>query len=408
MLAMEVTASAARVAVAVGVSIAALTPAAAQETGSIRLEDPVFFSEARSSTVAAGEGFLVVWNDEQPLLAREVGPKGERTGSNTVLVEPFVRFYPFDFEATAAGSDFIVGWHDNYFNEFQFYGPSCELFARRLGDGSAPGPELCVTGTSLDINWLSGLVGREDGSFAVAANRAPNTSYYRSEQRGSVSRTIRSYSPTDEQTGVSFLGKAVGSMSRAGDGFAVTEAALYETPSAQRLTATLDDDGPRVTIDDGGLLLESPGEGFLVVWRSAADTLSAQRRTEGFVVAGAPMEIAAGTGIREADAFEAVDGGFLVVWRDTPDSTEVTRWRYLRPDGVLEPAFEFTGDGGAALDDLTDVAVDRDGRFIASFGEWVRGGQFDRTVVVDGFGTDQAALSVSTGQPNAVAAGTAA
>ncbi|MEO1369695.1 MAG: hypothetical protein AAFX50_21145, partial [Acidobacteriota bacterium] len=208
--------------------------------------------------------------------------------------------------------------------------------------------------------------------------------------------------------GASFESKGIFSMSGAGDGFAVVEAGIYETPTAQRLTETLEDDGARVAVEPARALLESPGEGFLVVWQDGfADTLTAQRRTEDFTLDGAGIEIAAGTAIRQVDGFEAIDGGFLVVWRDSPASAEITRWRYLRPDGVLEPAFEFTGDGGVSLTDLPEVAVDRDGRFIAAFGEWVRGGQFDRTVVVDGFGTDQAALTVSTARPDATASGSA-
>ncbi|MEO1085636.1 MAG: hypothetical protein AAFY88_15455, partial [Acidobacteriota bacterium] len=385
-----------------------VAPTVAQDTGSIFLEAPTFFAANRAATVAGGESFLVVWNDEQPLLARQVGSKGERTGSNTVLVEPYVRFYPFDFEATAAGPDFVVGWHDNYFNEFQFFGPQGEIFTRRLEGGAAPGPALSISGISLDNDRLSGLQGRNDGSFAVGYSSSPNDSYYRSGQRGSVRRGIRSYSPTDQQTSSSFESKGIFSMSRAGEGFAVVEAGLYEIPTAQRLTETLDDDGPRVTVEPARALLESPGEGFLVVWQDGfADTLTAQRRSEDFGVDGAGVEIASGTDIRQVDGFEAIDGGFLIVWRDSPVAGEVTRWRYLRPDGVLEPAFEFTGDGGEPLDDLTEVAVDREGRFIVSFGEWIRAGQFDRTVVVDGFGVDQAALTVSTVQPGATATGLA-
>ncbi|MEO1084577.1 MAG: hypothetical protein AAFY88_10060, partial [Acidobacteriota bacterium] len=266
-------------------------PARAQDSGSLDLGTAVYLGPGVDPTGAAGKGFVVVWREGGALFAREVDAKGASASSPPALVGNFTRFGNPEFSATAAGSDFVVAWHDEYSNEFQYYGPAGEIFARRLRDAEPASEPLVVRSKSTDFDRLIDLKGTDTGQFVVATNSTPRN-YYRTGGSAGPSysitfRNIRGFSPSDVGSGSNTRTASASSMSRAGEGFAVVEFVEYQGPFAQGLTATAADDGPQVALGDGSFLAEAPAEGFLVVWKSPSSAPNRARRlTEDFAVDG--------------------------------------------------------------------------------------------------------------------------
>ncbi|MEM1177035.1 MAG: hypothetical protein AAGM22_01725 [Acidobacteriota bacterium] len=367
----------------------------ADNSGSLHLEPAVLLGTGTDPVVAANDGFLVVWKTGGTILAREVGTKAERTASSPSVVERFSRSASEDLHVTAAGSDFVAVWHDSYRNEFQFFGPPGEIFARRMRGAAPLADPIAVSLRDRQSESVVGVEGTDAGHFVVAWNSTDTYSYY-----ATTDQRIRAFSPMDQPSSSLSFNSRLSSLAPADDGFAVVESVLYQGVFAQKLALDGEDVGEQVPLEDGTRLAHAPGEGFLVVWKdfSGAPNLG-QRLTSDFAADGDAFEISEATGQGPALVFEAIDGGFLLAWRGSVDGDSAVRWRYRRPDGVLEPPFSlFTGANFSNPE--SEVAVDRDGRFV---GAWrsaagavtTRGGLIDRTVVVDDFGTDQAALTLN-------------